>query len=50
MADQGMSRIERIIRNAVKQALRANIGGMQIMTWVMEELTDEVDGGRKRST
>lgn len=43
-----MSRIEKLIRNAVKQALRANIGGMQILTWVMEELTNEVDGGRKR--
>jgi len=49
MVDSGMSRIERIIRNAVKQALRANIGGMQIMTWVLEELTNEVDGGRKKA-
>jgi hypothetical protein len=44
-----MGRIEKIIRNAVKQALRANVGGMQILTWVMEELTNEVDGGRKRA-
>ncbi len=43
-----MSRIEKIIRNAVKQALRADVGGMQILTWVMEELINEVDGGRKR--
>lgn len=44
-----MGRIEKIIRNAVKQALRANVGGMQILTWVMEELTSEVDGGGKRA-
>lgn len=44
-----MGRIEKLIRNAVKQALRANVGGMQILTWVMEELTNEVDGGRKRA-
>lgn len=43
-----MSRVEQLIRNAVKQAIRANIGGMQILAWVWEELTNEVDGGRKR--
>lgn len=43
-----MSRIEKLIRNAVKRALRANIGGAQILTWVHEELIDEVEGGRNR--
>lgn len=44
-----MERIEKLIRNAVRQALRANIGATQIMAWVWEELVNEVDGGRKRA-
>lgn len=43
-----MGRIEKLIRNAVRQALRANINATQIMAWVWEELANEIDGGRKR--
>lgn len=42
-----MSRFEKLVRNLVRRCLRAKIGGTQILTWVMEELTNEVDEGRK---
>lgn len=43
-----VERIEELIREAVRRAFRAGVGGMQVLTWIHEELTNEVDGGRKR--
>ncbi len=50
MAGAGMSKIEQLIRNAMNRALRAGIGGEQILVWITEELINEVDGGRKKRT
>lgn len=39
---------EKLFREAIRRAFRAGINGSQVLTWVYDELVNEVDGGRKR--
>ena len=41
-----MERTEKLIRNAVRQALRAGVNGTQIAMWVLEEIANEVNYAR----